>query len=390
MPSNNIPGYVARYGDALRRMHSQPLALSPLQEVNGLRMMDPNLTPPLSGLAQESAAGIEAAATGPAPLYEPPEPRVMGPADSIGALQTPPPAPKPAARKGRSFRQVADSLKPEEKQQVAEQFEKQGVDLKKETDRLIQQGADPAMLKRRQDGSYDKADMGMFLLEQGLLTMQAAATGGSSMGAVATGALGAMEARRARAAAAASGAESTRRWTVEQQQKADEEAGRNKRTAAEQEGQNTRAKANNETDLAIAKINAVSRERAAKMANGKDADTFIDETDGNVYWKTGEPVLVKKNGKEVQLKGKTQRDPREVGERDVMDAVEKHRAALDENLVSQVTIPGESAPVRWRNATPEQKTAYLRAYSQELQQQAGKQTPSTTGGKNVFDQFDEG
>lgn len=406
MPQSSIPGYVARYGDALRRLTGAPVGnYGAFSSTVAQRVNDPSLSPNTSGLAQEAATGIDGAFGAP---MQPAGalPQVAPAAAQVGALANPTAAktgaPTAAAKGGgRSFWDIAKELSDPEKEQITKQFEDKGVDVPTEFNRMADAGqVDMGLVKRGKDGKIDKRDMGLFLLENGLRTMQAASKeGATGLGSMATGALDTMEARRGRAAQATATAEEQRRYGEARSDKKAERAqdtadkreviASNEQLAATREtGDNKRAAAQIEAQGKIAAMEAVSRKEAAQMSTGANKRTFVDESDGMVYWvDSGEPVMVKGKDGPKPLKGKTQVDRGAVTDKDLLTATEKHRAALDENLVAQVTIPGEAEPVRWSKATDEQKNAYLSAYKRNLQSQAGEQTPEGTGA-NPFDQFD--
>lgn len=404
MPGSSIPGFVARYGDALRRLNGPQPDAGALGTVLSGRIYDPSLSPNSAGLQQEAAGGLGALGGAP-PLGGgalSPAPAQVGQADKIGALGTPPPAAAPAAQdQGQSYWDTVKDLSPDEKAKIADSFEKKGVDVEQQFAKLQQDGqVDPGMIKKGPDGKVDKGDMALFLLESGLRTMQAAGQPGSTgVGAVATGALNTMDARRGRAAATAGAQESSRRFAAEQAEKdADREQKKAEmqttaKTAADREaGENTRAKDQNASQERIAHENNVSRVRAARMAAGADKETFVDEDDGLVYWKDGgKPVMVDDGkGGQKTLHGKTQVDKSGVGDKDILSAVEKHRGTLDGDPIARVTIPGEATPKRWATMSGDEKEAYLEDYTTKLRSRAstGTKTPKTAG-KNVFDQFDE-
>lgn len=402
MAGSSIPGYVARYGDALRRLNGPAPSIGALGTVMSGRVYDPSLSPGTAGLQQEAGSALATspgtAATG---ALTPPAPKAVAPADAAGALGTPPAAGamQRQAPKARSFWDIAKDLSDDEKDQIVKSFEDKGVDVPAAYQQAVANdpAAEMGLPKKGEDGKIDKRDMGLFLLESGLRQMQAAAQPGqTALGAFATGTLGAMEGRRGRAAEARAEAESTRRFEAERGDKAAERGLKKEEiqttrdiAGAREKGENKRAAAQLSTQERIAEMEAVTRERAAKMAAGKDKETFTDESDGKVYWvESGDPVMVKDGkGGTKQLTGKTQEGRGDVTDKDIMAATEKHRASLDANMIAKVTIPGEGE-VRWSQATDDQKNAYLSSYQNELKKRAGKKTPSGAGSSNPFDQFD--
>lgn len=404
MPGSSIPGFVARYGDALRRLNGPQPDAGALGTVLSGRIYDPSLSPNSAGLQQEAAGGLGALGGAP-PLGSgalSPAPAPVGQADQIGALGTPPPAAKPDVQdQGQSYWDTVKDLSPAEKGKIAESFEKKGVNVEQQFATLQKSGqVDPGMIKTGPDGKVDKGDMALFLLESGLRTMQAAGQPGSTgVGAVATGALNTMDARRGRASATAGAQESQRRFDAEQAEKAAEleqrraEMGsREKTSAAEQAAMDKRASEQNASAERMNRETNVSRQRAAKMAAGADKETFIDEETGMVFWRESQKPVMVPDGKggQKQLTGKTTVDKSGVGDKDILTAVEKHRGTLDGDATARVTLPGEATPKRWATMSGDEKEAYLEDYTAKLRSRAstGTQTPKAAG-KNVFDQFDE-
>lgn len=404
MPSNSIPGYVARYGDALKRLSGGQPSLGAMGTVAASRVYDPNLSPSTGALGQEAAAGVSGAFGN--PMQAPTAlPQQVGQADVQGALGPPPApakagAPSSGGSTGRSFWDIAKSLTGPEKDNIADSFEKKGVDVQQAFRKLQSDGkVDPGLIKRGPDGKIDRGDMGVFLLEAGLRNMQGIGKGESGLAAAAGAQLDTMDARRARAASADATTEGQYRFDAERSDKAADRQQRSDEAAAGREsaeklagtreaGDNKRTAAEIEARGKIAAMEAVSRKEAAEMASGANKRTFVDEDDGMVYWvDSGEPVMVKGGGGLKHLKGKTQQDRGVVTDKDVLTATEKHRAVLDGDVTARVTIPGEAQAVRWKTATDSQKKQYLDSYASELKGRAGKQTPEAAGG-NVFDQFD--
>jgi hypothetical protein len=307
---------------------------------------------------------------------------------SAPAFATPAAPAEAAPAQGKSdFHTLAAQTSDEDKEKIADAMDaeakKRGTTLKAVFNERLADGTIkvPSVGKK-----FDRKQMGLFLFEAGLRTMQRASKGEDAFGAVSGGVLDTIEAGQRKQA----GIQERDDKLGEAQKDRDLRTGEGKaeRDARREDSEADRAlrKGESEADRKarreeadadrvlrrnLAAAENISRERQTKMSRGKDADTLIGE-DGMVYWKpdapgsAGEPVMVMKGGKPTQLKAAVKPDGGAVTEELVLKEANNIRAGLDKDITAKVNIGGKS--VQWRSLDEKAKAAYMETVKASMRQ----------------------
>ena len=396
--ADNVTNYVQQYGDALQALVNQPPAAAPPQTVAPANQgafaaagPGPGAAPAAPGAAPSAAPTMPPGAGGAAP-GAPAMSAQPGTKPALASAGLAPPADTDSDHP-YNFHNLWKQTAPEDQQKIADEFEKQGVDIKQKFEQLQGMGVINAPTK-----DYSKKDMAGFLMEAGLRMAQAGGKGDynmNPMAAAATGILGATESRRDK---------QLQGLQLEQQM---QDRNEQRQLTLAQMGQAGRlGELQRETQLEVARENAAARQGAAATAAGgrttaaqtaADArryaadrasagassknDTMTDST-GKVFWKNGpqagKPVMVQDKtapGGQRQivapLKPGQQPKPA-ISEKDIASQVQQRRKSMDGNILATVSVGGQQVP--WRKATDAQKSQWEDQQAAAIRRRAGVQS----------------
>jgi hypothetical protein len=409
--AGDTQSWVSQYGDALASLDSYTKNLAQGGAVPG-QPGAPVIAPAQQGAfaaAAQQGATPQPALAPPAAAPAPGALQAPGARPALPSAGLPPPADQNSTNP-HNFHNLYNALPDDDKSKIADQLEQNGIDIKAHFKQMQSDG-----IINAPTADYARNDMAGFIMEAGLRMAQAGARGdyySNPFASAATGVLGAVESRREKQLQA--GQMAFNQQNVQYQRELDlaklKQEGQ--LGALQRDTQLQIARENEAARAATAQTNAGARTGAAQIlansrtaaaqteANRPTANDTMQDSDGNVFWKTGpnagKPVMVDDGqGGQRQIKAPVKGGAAKPAytEKDVEGAVSKHESDLNKNQFTSKIDDGNGGQVSWAKATEAQKQAHLSTYATGVRTRAaasGPQGGDAKPGANPYAKFVKG